>query len=194
MRIGLAAIASAVLLALTASGCGGDDDSAGGPVEGPGYEAELPDGWSDEGEGGLIGAGVEVSTGASVESVWASEGEVDDVRPNVNVTSDEVPAGTTAEAVAHESLQALVSGEFGGDPGFSGTQIRPVTSTTLGGDPAAQFEITSQAAGVEAQQRFVIAVRGKKSYAVTQTAAASAFAEVEPEFAEILGSWRWAGE
>ena len=190
MRSGPAAIASAVLLALGGSGCG-DDEADGGPVEGPGYSAELPNGWSDEGEGGLIGVVIQQSSGASIESVWAREDEVDDVRANVNVTADDVTAGVTAEKVAQDALQALVSGEFGGDPGFSGTEISGVEPATLGGEPAAQFEIISQTAATRAHQRFIVAVRGTKSYAVTLTAAASAFAELTPEFEEILASWRW---
>ena len=189
MRSGPAAIASAVLLALGASACGDGDD--GGPVEGPGYSAELPDGWSDEGEGGLIGVAIQQSTGASMDSVWTREDELDDARANVNVATDDVPAGVSAEKVTQEALQALVSGEFGGDPGFSGTEISSVEPATLGGEPAGQFEIVSQTAAIKARQRFVVAVRGTTSYAVTLTAAASAFDELEPEFEQILAFWRW---
>jgi hypothetical protein len=184
------ATAAALALALAAAGCGGDDEGAGGPAEGPAYSVVLPDGWTDEGDPGIAVTAIEFGTGSEIEVSWTRENEIGGVRPNANVASQDVPAGTTPRQVADSALQALTD-QHGGDPGFGGTRLGRVTPATLGGEKATQVEITSPVAGRETRQRLTIAVRGTTAYAVTTTAAAEGYDDVLPEFDEILASWQW---
>jgi hypothetical protein len=189
-----AQLAVAALACVLAGGCGGE--APGGPVEGPGYAAELPEGWEDAGDGGIALAGVESATGSEIESVWLWKDREDGFRPNVNVAIDRVAAGTSAEEVGRGALDVLLDpaaiDSAGLEDAVDVELIEDVAPATLGGSPAVGYEFLNDAGAAELRQRGVIAVRGRRAYAVTFTATTGAFEAREPDFESVLASWRWA--
>jgi hypothetical protein len=171
-----------------------DESPDGGPVEGRGYGAELPSGWEDGGTGGLVGEEVEEQTGAEVESVWIRHDRDDGFRANIGVTFEDVAPGSTALQLARQSLREL-SRDVGVPEGLNDlvnvTPLTDVVETTLGGEPAATFDYLNEVEQGELRQRSIIVVRGSRAVIVTATARDEVFDEREPEFEEILGSWKW---
>ena len=181
-----------VVLSLALGAC--DDEPDGGPVEGRGYSAVLPSGWEDGGTGGQLGETVEEQTGAEVESVWIRHDRDDGFRANIGVTFEDVPPGSTALALARQSRSELSAGAGvpdGLDDLVNVTPLTEVVETTLGGEPAASFDYLNEVEQGKLRQRAIIAVRGSRAVIVTATAREEAFEDREPEFEEILDSWKW---
>jgi hypothetical protein len=189
MRLLVLLVAASLSVSLAA--CGDDGPTT---VEGPGYRAELPDGWKDAGSGGLTGAAVEGATGTALQSVWVREHRDGDFQANVNVAFEDVPPGSDPLQLARDSLRTLTAGDV--PPSLEGalnvTPLTQPTETTLGGDPAATFDYRNDTTSGELHQRAVIAVHRRRAAVVTSTALASAFTDREPEFQSILNSWEWA--
>jgi hypothetical protein len=185
-RIALAA----ALLSLLVAAC---DEAEGGPVEGPGYRAELPDGWEDAGTGGSAGETVEDATGAEVKSVWVRSDPDGSFKANINVTFEDVPAGLDPLELARQSRQELAGAGIPDelDEALNVSALTEPTETTLGGEPAATFDYLNEITLGTLQQRSVIAVRGSRAVIVTASAKEDAFEERQPEFDEIFESWEW---
>jgi hypothetical protein len=183
----IAAVLSALLVAC-------DDEVKGGPVEGPGYTAELPDGWKDAGTGGSVGETIEDETTADVKNVWIRDDRDDGFQANMNVTFEDVPAGTDPLAAATQSLQGLTGSGVpeGLDRAINATPLTRPAATTLGGEPAASFDYLNEIPTAKVHQRTLIAIQGSRAVIVTSSALDSAFDEREPEFQQILDSWEWA--
>jgi hypothetical protein len=183
----IAAVLSVLLVAC-------DDEVKGGPVDGPGYTAELPDGWKDAGTGGSVGETIEDETSADVKSVWIRDHRDSGFQANVNVTFEDVPAGSDPVAVATQSLRGLGgSGVPAGlDRAINVTPLTKPAATTLGDEPAAMFDYLNEIPAAKVHQRTVVAIRGLRAVFVTASALDSAFDEREPELQQILDSWEWA--
>jgi hypothetical protein len=191
LRLAAAAVASA--LAVAASACGGGPE--GGPVEGPGYETVLPSGWEETGD--LEQAAISSQIRVDLESAWVRDEPVEGFRANANVVGDTVSPGTDVVQFAREQRDELLDSASieaqGLDRAVRATPLGEVERTTLGGDPAAIFEIRNLSAVGKLRQREVVAIRGDRAHLITMTAPSSAFEQLEPEFEEILDSWQWTG-
>ncbi len=192
-RIRAGALALAFAAMVLGASCGGPE---GGPVEGPGYGAELPDGWEEGGE--LEAAALASALEVDVESIWIRDERIEGFRANVNVVGEPVSDDRTAIEYARETREQLLDAgvieSANLDRAISATPIGGIRPSTLGGGDAAEFEIRnlSEVAG-KLRQRTVVVVHAGRVHVVTASAPSAAFAEVEPEFDEILESWRWTG-
>ena len=180
-----------VLFALAfAAGCGSDDDEEGsggdgggastsqvGEEQGSSYSLDLPSGWreaKDEAQKAV--------EAINFDSFYAKERR-DGFATNVNVIRERVPEGTGLE-----SLEPTYNRQLRGS---GATDISEPRDRELDGEPAVVRDYSIAAEGRKLAGQQLATLHDGRLYTVTFTARRDAFDADQPEFEEILDSWRW---
>lgn len=104
-------------------------------------------------------------------------------RNNINIGTQKMPAGVTAEAYARQAVQAIRR---------SGATPRGVVRTaTLDGAPTAYYGWTKRARGITLAQMQQVAIRDGLAYVITLSAPQPEMAEASDQLERVVTSWKW---
>jgi hypothetical protein len=180
--------------ALTAAGCGGEDED---PVEGTGYTYSVPDGWEDASDSQAAEEAPEV-IGVRFDSLVNGETE-DGFAVNVNVLRERVPGGITASEYAQLNIATLRDPSAAGYPPELAERIEeldvrglsPPREVELGGAGAMTWDYSTTQGGRDMRQRQMVVVRDGAGYTITLTALPSQFEDGAEALDELVESWSW---
>lgn len=180
--------------ALTAPGCGGEDED---PVEGTGYTYSVPDGWEDASDSQAAEEAPEV-IGVRFDSLVNGEAE-DGFAVNVNVLRERVPGGITASEYAQLNIATLRDPSAAGYPPELAERIEELDvrglsrprELELGGTGAMTWDYSTTQGGRDMRQRQMVVVRDGAGYTITLTALPSQFEDGTEALDEVVESWSW---
>jgi hypothetical protein len=180
--------------AVTAAGCGGEDED---PVEGTGYTYSVPDGWEDASDSQAAEEAPEV-TGVRFDSLVNGAAE-DGFAVNVNVLRERVPGGITASEYAQLNIATLRDPSAAGYPPELAERIEELDvrglsrprELELAGAVARTWDYTTTQGGRDMRQRQMVVVRNGAGYTITLTALPSQFEDGTEALDEVVESWSW---
>jgi hypothetical protein len=192
--MGIRSAALLAVAALTAAGCGGEDED---PVKGTGYTYSVPDGWEDASDSQAAEEAPDV-IGVRFDSLVNGETE-DGFAVNVNVLRERVPGGITASEYAELNIATLRNPSAAGYPPELAERIEELDvrglsrprEVELGGAGAMTWDYGTTQGGRDMRQRQMVVVRDGAGYTITLTALPSQLEDGTEALDEVVESWSW---